>query len=593
MSVASKNNDGSSSSTANEKQDTPKGEVVAIQGGGWYSIRLFSNKDNKKDSEEIIKRRGTQLQRLASDSNDVKVTANYDKTTTASKRASEKVSSNVADYKAMPLSSETGSLTIPIKSNNDPQYSVLPPPTICDLDTEVFRLAIGNDAASHQTIEKEMLQQAAHHATYKKWVVFTDLHCSPATLDTCLQVLDIVHHTALQQTEKCGVLFLGDFWHHRGTLRVDCLNAVLGALRSWEVPMVMIPGNHDQVTLGGQNHGLTPLENAYRVGGVPGPLVLSQPTLFRKALFVPHVRDTDAMKAIVGSREANEASALFVHVEVRGALMNDMIVSTMGISPSTFPRHKHIYSGHFHKPHSIETGSSSTIEYIGSPYQISLAEAHQEKQLVVLDANWDCQQRVSLNVGRRHFKMSSLAELEDLRIDGKVVPNTEAKNEDSILVRKGDRIVVNLSTNQPKELLRSEADVALESRVQSLRKQGVMVEVRDVSDNENPLSSSLSSQESLDSADIPELSPESTWRAYLKDAKTRSSVHEDDYDRLLQVGLGILEQIEESPDTIQNGGMHWDLKLTSTSVTGFGPFEDTIVYPLDNRGLVLLRGMLG
>jgi predicted MPP superfamily phosphohydrolase len=103
-------------------------------------------------------------------------------------------------------------------------------------------------------------------------VAFTDLHCSPASLNTCLEVLEEVHRVALER--NAGVLFLGDFWHHRGTLRVDCLNAVLEHFRSWEVPMIMIPGNHDQVTLGGHSHGLTPFENAYRVGDVAGPLVL-------------------------------------------------------------------------------------------------------------------------------------------------------------------------------------------------------------------------------------------------------------------------------------------------------------------------------
>jgi hypothetical protein len=156
-----------------------------------------------------------------------------------------------------------------------------PPPIIYDLDAAILTMKTGGSSV---LIEERIIQQAAHHATYKKWVVFTDLHCSPTTLDTCLEVLHIVHATALKQTEKCGVLFLGDFWHHRGTLRVDCLNAILNEFRLWQVPMIMIPGNHDQVTLGGQNHGLTPLENSYRVVGpggddVPGPLILSHPKL--------------------------------------------------------------------------------------------------------------------------------------------------------------------------------------------------------------------------------------------------------------------------------------------------------------------------
>ena len=55
----------------------------------------------------------------------------------------------------------------------------------------------------------------------------------------------------INQVERdAGIIFLGDFWHVRGSLEVELLNRVLQSLRQWTVPVVMIPGNHDQVTLG-------------------------------------------------------------------------------------------------------------------------------------------------------------------------------------------------------------------------------------------------------------------------------------------------------------------------------------------------------
>lgn len=41
----------------------------------------------------------------------------------------------------------------------------------------------------------------------------------------------------------------GDFWHNRGILPVEPLNAVLAELESWNAPTIMMPGNHDQVYL--------------------------------------------------------------------------------------------------------------------------------------------------------------------------------------------------------------------------------------------------------------------------------------------------------------------------------------------------------
>ena len=577
---------------------TQTGEIESIRGSGWYSIRIDDNSNNK---DNIIKCRGSQIQRLensdatertGSSSND-----NIRKITTTN-------NNNNNLRLGIPSSLET------IDNNNDngmedvnsfaaeiiSEVSQLPP-IIYDLDAAILKMKTGGYS---DLIEETVIQQAAHHATYKKWVVFTDLHCSPTTLDTCLEVLHIVHETAMKQTEKCGILFLGDFWHHRGTLRVDCLNKILNEFRSWQVPMIMIPGNHDQVTLGGQNHGLTSLENSYRVVGpggddVPGPLILSHPAIFQNALFVPHVRDMDIMKSIVQSNKAKESSALFVHTEVKGALMNDMIVSTNGISPSVFPPQKNIYSGHFHKPHFVETSSSSssssTIEYIGSPYQVSLSEAQQEKQLVVLDADlgWRCEQRIPICVGRCHFKSSSLKELQQYRlITGHEEDESAnvAAADGTIRVKKGDRIVMNIPKKEQRGLVVTSDDTALKSQIQLLRDQGVVVEVREVSSNND----NLSSPTMLPNDSVEDMSPVSTWRAYLKDAEIRNEfANENDHDSLLEIGLKILEEIE-STGGVQNRGVQHDLRLTSTSATGFGPFEDAITYPLENRGLVLLRG---
>ena len=577
---------------------TQTGEIESIRGSGWYSIRIDDNTNNK---DNIIKCRGSQIQRL--ENSDA-----TERTGSSSNDNIRKITTTNNNNNNLRLGIPSSLETIDNNNDNDngmedvnsfaaetiSEVSQLPP-IIYDLDAAILKMKTGGYS---DLIEETVIQQAAHHATYKKWVVFTDLHCSPTTLDTCLEVLHIVHETAMKQTEKCGILFLGDFWHHRGTLRVDCLNAILNEFRSWQVPMIMIPGNHDQVTLGGQNHGLTSLENSYRVVGpggddVPGPLILSHPAIFQNALFVPHVRDMDIMKSIVQSNKAKESSALFVHTEVKGALMNDMIVSTNGISPSVFPPQKNIYSGHFHKPHFVETSSSSssssTIEYIGSSYQVSLSEAQQEKQLVVLDADlgWRCEQRIPICVGRCHFKSSSLKELQQYRlITGHEEDESANVADGTIRVKKGDRIVMNIPKKEQRGLVVTSDDTALKSQIQLLRDQGVVVEVREVSSNND----NLSSPTMLPNDSVEDMSPVSTWRAYLKDAEIRNEfANENDHDSLLEIGLKILEEIE-STGGVQNRGVQHDLRLTSTSATGFGPFEDAITYPLENRGLVLLRG---
>ena len=163
------------------------------------------------------------------------------------------------------------------------------------------------------------------------------------------------------------------------------MNAVLKAMSTWTRPSLMIPGNHDQISWSGNEHSLTPLGNAYRIHAngdssvqYPGPMIFSHPTKFLDALFVPHIRDKAKMQTILSSEEAIASDALFVHADVRGASMNDLILSQHGISSSYFPPSKLIYSGHFHKPHAM-TGGASRLRYVGSPYQTSLSECGQQK----------------------------------------------------------------------------------------------------------------------------------------------------------------------------------------------------------------------
>lgn len=45
--------------------------------------------------------------------------------------------------------------------------------------------------------------------------------------------------------------------------KVDLLVPVMEKLAAWTRPVIMIPGNHDQVTFGGGMHALTPLQFAF------------------------------------------------------------------------------------------------------------------------------------------------------------------------------------------------------------------------------------------------------------------------------------------------------------------------------------------
>lgn len=453
-----------------------------------------------------------------------------------------------------------------------------PPPTMINLDAAVAALNDTSDTVLSPR-DREYLKQVELFASISKWLVFTDLHVAPSTLETCLAVLDMVNRLA--EERNAGILFLGDFWHTRGVLRVDCLNAVLQTLNKFKSPMVLIPGNHDQVTLGGQVHGLTALENAYRTTirntSVPGLLVFNHPTLFLNAFLVPHIRSPAVMESVLRSKLAHSASAVLVHADVTGASMNDLMVSTGGVPPSMFPNDKLIYSGHFHKPHTVQ-GSGRSIEYLGSPYEISLSEAQQPKALAVLDASlgWKLVERIPMHLGRKHFRPATVSEF--LKLE----PVEE--NGPGAGVRPGDRVVLVVDRLEQELLRRDDGpNNALDLQVKKLRKHKVLVEVRE--EGKHPAVS-----EGVE-YDWEDLSAESTWKSFLKEEVKLNRITKQTAEELLPAGLELLEQVEVGPDYLpQRGRESTHLQLLTVTVEGFGPFENEFTYPLDDRGLVLLRG---
>ena len=50
----------------------------------------------------------------------------------------------------------------------------------------------------------------------------------------------------------------------------------------------------------------------------------------------------------------------------QGAAMNEAFQAREGLSPNLFPDDIPIYTGHYHKPHTV---AGTNIRYIGSPYQ--------------------------------------------------------------------------------------------------------------------------------------------------------------------------------------------------------------------------------
>jgi ABC-type branched-subunit amino acid transport system ATPase component len=202
-------------------------------------------------------------------------------------------------------------------------------------------------------------------------LLFADLHCSPKTLDICLQVLRDIHKKAESTNDSVGML--GDFFdtvYRRGTIPVDMLNTLLDFFAfEWKVPIVMIPGNHDYIDANETEHALDPFRHTSSQ-----VMVIDKPTVINRVLWVPWRRNNDDLKAAFKQFEG-EYDHIFGHFDVIGASVNSNVLSDRGLKPDDFP--KPAITGHYHRPQKI-----GPVTYIGSPYQTSMSEAGQQKRII-------------------------------------------------------------------------------------------------------------------------------------------------------------------------------------------------------------------
>lgn len=238
------------------------------------------------------------------------------------------------------------------------------------------------------------------HRSPTQWVLFSDLHLSHKTKDTCFKVLRFINKTCLKTGSRC--LFLGDFWDHvyrRGTLPVDLLNEVVRFFKNeWQVHLRMIPGNHDYYDANLTEHGLEmfrDINNRIRVQDEP--MITPE-----GMLILPYMKDASEIEQYIRD---NDPKAIFGHFDVIGARMNNTKLSTKGCNKSIFT--VPTYSGHYHSP-----SQHGNVTYIGSPYQVHLGEAGDKKSLKIVDyKTGELVKTVPIDIGMRHYKVNNLNEL--------------------------------------------------------------------------------------------------------------------------------------------------------------------------------------
>eukprot|EP00887_Chlorella_sp_A99_P004143 scaffold23.g4143.t1 len=411
----------------------------------------------------------------------------------------------------------------------------------------------------------------------ERWVVFSDLHVSLRTRAVCLEVLERVHEVAAAR--QAGVAFLGDFWHLRGSLPVEPLNDVVTALAAWQQPMLMLAGNHDQVSLGGLTHSLTALAAAN-----PRIHAFDAPAAFLGALWLPYRRDPAQLEAAIaaalgpgggldavagGGGEAREAvRAVFAHADVVGALMNEAYQAQEGLPPSLFPPGLPTYTGHYHRPHTVP---GTRIRYV------SRAEAGQQKQLLVVDRGqgWEVAEEIALDVGPRFFSAAAAPQqptvpAEAAAAEAESADETEAQAQESyalelpVGLRAGDRLQLTLPLAAQKQHGRL---------LRSLQKQGIEVEV--VSPPAATAAPRIGTAEGMGAFQL--FSRYAEMQGLSQRATTR--------------GLELLQGLEAvTGHALDAAAVSIDFERVE--LEGYFSFREPLSYELGTRGLVVVTGQV-
>lgn len=222
-------------------------------------------------------------------------------------------------------------------------------------------------------------------------LLFSDLHLHEDSADTVLNhVLPGIAQMAVNLDEQV-IACLGDFWHVRYKLSVRLLNQVRAEFERWNqrgLSVRLLPGNHDQVDVQGQN--------ALEILDVlPNVRVFTEPTSTFEGLWIPY-RESAEFERIV---KESTAEVLFVHQGIRGAWMNVGGQDEKG-APLDLFADRLVFSGHYHRHQQV----GANVLYIGSPYQTKADESGEAKGVV----QWTPGTKVQVHEtswGKRYYRL--------------------------------------------------------------------------------------------------------------------------------------------------------------------------------------------
>lgn len=175
------------------------------------------------------------------------------------------------------------------------------------------------------------------------------------------------------------IFVLGDVFDTRQAVNVQTSNIVLKLFKETfrDFKIHMIVGNHDLYYT-----DTTEVNSLKFLNLLPNVKVYEEETQFEldghSITMLPWI--TDYKNVVLPSSEY-----CFAHLDISGFMMDKYNMCSSGLSVKNLTDNfKHVFTGHFHTRSKKKIGKC-TIEYIGSPYQLTRIDAGQDRGCTILN----------------------------------------------------------------------------------------------------------------------------------------------------------------------------------------------------------------
>lgn len=384
-----------------------------------------------------------------------------------------------------------------------------------------------------------------------RYVVFTDLHVSSKTIDRALVLLDRVRETA--KHFSCPVICLGDFWEQRASLTVRHLDLIQREFEKWGaegVKLIMIPGNHDQVSMDGAVNAVRIFDGFEHISVATEPYADPE----RKLAFIPW-REEAGKQEETFALLPGDGWTIFAHAEVKGALANSGKPAAGRVTCETIEAHaRACYVGHYHKRQKL----GDRTWYIGSPFEMNFGERDEPHGIAIVDSENVEPCFLDLDDMPKHHRFTWPEDGEKL---------SQARSQDIVEVYF-----------KPDDL----AGPALRTALGKVRAQDV-----------RPLPLAQDAEKSA----VPQfaLTLSEGCKLFVDEyakaqAALGNAIDEDRYERLVSLGRKYMMQVPDA-NTVTAISPH--VRILSVRATNFCALKGTTVLDLAGLGPTLIRGRMG